>query len=729
MMGGASNDRWPRRGYPFVPALLRRAWYSEPLPESAMRRAGLTSAIVGELDDSVWARIDDNGSLEPMANHVRWLVGTRLYHTPDSALAHKRLFGSGALKNLTLEELPFSTRTRNALRAAGRLESAEWIADATPHDILTLRNAGTTTLLDFATVIERELETISFDATKPGEKMELFTLLDTLSERHPIKDIRAKDPRFELSPSKKNESVREILEATVDAASTPGELDKAEATISHVSQTLDSVAGQPLDQALADLLSIAVSEAQRVPVARRLGWDGKGGCTLQEAGDLGGVTRERIRQLTKKLEKWLDAVDYLPSLDRAIEVLSDAARRLEADSSDLLVSEGITTKPFLPKGVETAAKLIGRDFPLRIGRDGRSVSLPADDRITKVLAEAFRSLNDVNHVAHVEELQSRASDAGDGLPEMDVVAGFLERQEVVWLDDDRQWFWSPQAEGRNRYLNLIRKILSVSDPIAAETLREGVFRYHRTHNTSLPRRVFESLCLSAGFEVQDGEVSSPNNLAPKNELGGTELIFLDVLSEHGGALDLYELRRLCFERGMSRPAFQLYLIYTPILERLAPAVYALRGRSVDPAQVAVLSDKAPSYPKSLQDHGWTRDKAYWLSYRVTEPILHSNVLAVPAAVKRLTGERRLDLVSLDGTDMGEFVVGPESNAWGIGRFIRTRGVDIGDVIVVSMDLEMDIAMIQSGSRDLLVTFSSGDGWGPRRFLEELTSPHVEEDLD
>ena len=109
-------------------------------------------------------------------------------------------------------------------------------------------------------------------------------------------------------------------------------------------------------------------------------------------------------------------------------------------------------------------------------------------------------------------------------------------------------------------------------------------------------------------------------------------------------------------------------------------------------------------------------------YRVTEPILDSGVVSVPNGVRRLVGERRFELTAIDGTSMGEFVVSKSGNAWGIGRFMRTRGVDKGDVIVITLDLELDVAMLQSGSRDLLARFSGGEGWGPQHFLEKLTAP-------
>src|SRR5262245_20426473 len=46
------------------------------------------------------------------------------------------------------------------------------------------------------------------------------------------------------------------------------------------------------------------TENQALALARRKGWDGNPPGTLQDAADVVGLSRERIRQLELKLDKW-----------------------------------------------------------------------------------------------------------------------------------------------------------------------------------------------------------------------------------------------------------------------------------------------------------------------------------------------------------------------------------------------------------------------------------------
>jgi hypothetical protein len=129
-------------------------------------------------------------------------------------------------------------------------------------------------------------------------------------------------------------------------------------------------------------------------------------------------------------------------------------------------------------------------------------------------------------------------------------------------------------------------------------------------------------------------------------------------------------------------------------------------------------------------HGWTKDKAYWLGYRVTEGILDTGVLTVPAGVVKLIGARRFELAAIDGTAMGTLAADRDGNAWGVSQFIRRRGVDTDDAIVITIDLDLEFAMVQSGSpADLLVAYAEGEGRGPQHYLEEMTAPAQEDQSD
>lgn len=238
---------------------------------------------------------------------------------------------------------------------------------------------------------------------------------------------------------------------------------------------------------------------------------------------------------------------------------------------------------------------------------------------------------------------------------------------------------------------------------------------------SLPRKAFAGLCRATGLRVEGGRVSIDPGIRKADVLGKVEMTMARVIAAADNVMGIRELRDACIAKGINRHSFWVCITYSPILERVAPGVYALRGQPVDPAQVAQLVGHPSRGAPALQDHGWTKDGAIWMAYAVTSSLFDSGVITVPAGVRRMTGERRFELFSIDGAPMGTFVVG-DGNGWGLTPFINRRGVDIGDHIVVLVDTDLDVAIAQSGSADLVLTYQEGEGWGPRRFLDSATEP-------
>lgn len=719
--------KWPRPGYPLLPAIYRKAWLDEPLPEVVLTKVGLPlHTTVGALDELIWEELDNPEKLQILTNYVNTLVKSRLYFRSDPDLADQPILGSVWNTAIDPRGLPFAERTRNVLERAGRFEDTRWLSTVTAFEFFSLRGAGTVTLLDFATVAEAHEATVHSWESQAGA---IEQELDKLRAEYPIDSISPKDPRFRdlklVGPSVGEALAYKLREDGHELF--PFQSSAALSRMAAVRNILRRLEAEKLDEALLDLVQRVVSAQHVEAIAMRLGWDGLGGATLEEAGKTAGVTRERIRQIQIRLEEALKTVTYFPALDRAIEALDRAADSFEPDAASLLRREEITFDKFLPAGVVSAAKMLGRPYRFEIGPDKLSVQLPGDTK-AKVFQRALRSLSNVNHVASVLELQARISEAEGEEPSLDTVRAFLERYpSVVWLDD-QDWFWVRQGEGRNRVLGQIRKMLAVAGSLPLESLREGVLRHHRTRNTILPRNAFEGLCRSPGLQVHNGMVSAQKPIRMDQVLGEIETTMVNILNSHGDVMHSTDLEDECLKRRVNRHSFWVYLSYSPVLERLAPSVYAVRGAEIDPAEVAHLAGKEVPAEPALQDHGWTKDGAIWLGYRAKRNILSSGVVYVPAGVRNMVGERRFELFTVDGASVGTFVVSITGRAWGIGPFIDRRGVEVGDALIVAVDIELGVAVVQAGSNDLLLTYQDGDGWGPRHFLEEATQP-LDDELD
>ena len=84
---------------------------------------------------------------------------------------------------------------------------------------------------------------------------------------------------------------------------------------------IHEIEGLPLDVALKGFLAAmsGYSGKKLEALLARLGWSGHEPITLEEAGRLAGITRERIRQLVKRVEgRMPDHPVYMPALDGAI---------------------------------------------------------------------------------------------------------------------------------------------------------------------------------------------------------------------------------------------------------------------------------------------------------------------------------------------------------------------------------------------------------------------------
>src|SRR3954470_15184580 len=127
-----------------------------------------------------------------------------------------------------------------------------------------------------------------------------------------------------------------------------------------------------LESELGGLLAtLGLSPRQRGAVARRLGWDGGRPATLAEAGEVGGYTRERVRQLEERVAERVSRTrPRLPLTASAVEILGTVTPAPRADAARLLAERGLSSDPFDPAGVLHAARLAGIDVDVVAQRRG-----------------------------------------------------------------------------------------------------------------------------------------------------------------------------------------------------------------------------------------------------------------------------------------------------------------------------------------------------------------------
>ncbi len=91
-----TTEFWPRVGYALLPLVYREAWIDEPLPSAVLRRLGLpTRVTLGELDRTLWDRVQSLQVVQLLANHILSLITKRLYFGADFRVVRLPILGYG----------------------------------------------------------------------------------------------------------------------------------------------------------------------------------------------------------------------------------------------------------------------------------------------------------------------------------------------------------------------------------------------------------------------------------------------------------------------------------------------------------------------------------------------------------------------------------------------------------------------------------------------------------
>ncbi len=92
------------------------------------------------------------------------------------------------------------------------------------------------------------------------------------------------------------------------------------------------------------------------------------------------------------------------------------------------------------------------------------------------------------------------------------------------------------------------------------------------------------------------------------------------------------------------------------------------------------------------------------------------------AVRSIIGEGRIELLTRDGTTIGNLVISDKGSAWGLTPFMHRRGVEGGDAVILTIDADLECAVIESGPLELIGAYQDGEGLGPYQVLDEITRP-------
>src|SRR5262249_21927358 len=152
-----------------------------------------------------------------------------------------------------------------------------------------------------------------------------------------------------------------------------------------------------------------------------------------------------------------------------------------------------------------------------------------------------------------------------------------------------------------------------------------------------PSAVLRQLCQHLGLEVDEDVIRAGKEIHPEEVLTEVEFTFYDILRAERPLLPSVELAKLCLQRCMKRSTFWVYLMYSPILAQYAAGIYGLRGVQFAPGEADALRPRR-GRSRIVVDYGWKRNGLPWIAYRVTEAIIRTGVVGVPAGIRDALGE-------------------------------------------------------------------------------------------
>lgn len=719
--------RYPRPGTRLAPASLA-PFLDQVVPPEFLPEGHPPGLRLCHLDASAWT------TLGPTACHLAAGLLAKVVQRQSCALGRLRF--AGLPHDLGWDDMWLGVRAWNVLVRRLRLSSPAGLNGRPLRDLFRERNFGARSLLDLLTALEEatELPSVceplgpvervvtpagSSGAPKQGtgeqpslEGPSSEALLAELSELDRVLTshvVSALDPRFgtlvrRVAPGVA--STADLRETLLAAAAGAQWHDRRAAAVRDLRTVIEAAREASLPVELEALARAACpSERHAALLLRRLGWDGRGGATLQEAAEEHGLSRERVRQVCDVAWSRMTVQPvFAPAAARALAIaaahpLGTIEAVCEALRAERLIPETEFAIDFIPG----LGRLFGRGDGPRLDPAGEwFLAVGAANRIVGAAARAASRLARRFGVASVGDVAEalRRDRHVNAIPGEEDVARLLRaRRDLVRLDQAGTWFAGPNAE-KNPLLRRVRRVICVAGAVRVSELRSGLQRDYRLGDAVPPCEILLRLCASdPRLSVSGGFVASRGGVELGAELTPAERTLWSVLSEQGPLMERTALERACRAAGVTRPSFQAALTYSPIVIRYAPGVYGLRGIPIAPGAADAIRPGHRRRRRFLLESEWTNQGRVRLTYRLSAGSLASGVVTVPAAFSRFM-QASFRVIRL-GQRVGTFKC-RGNQGWGLGPLLRREQAGPGDVLVLEFDLrcaEVEATLVVRSDRE------------------------------
>jgi len=420
---------------------------------------------------------------------------------------------------------------------------------------------------------------------------------------------------------------------------------------------------------------------------RRIGLNGNDPETLQKiATDIGGLTRERIRQITDKIIMRISKKSWhMPILDKAISSIFSLVPCSEKKVSEALRELGICRGNYSVRGIVAVSKILRKNLPIeKCGPKHPDLWVPQEHKnvVKNVISLAKKTMS-ASGLATFDSLADEI-EKNEGIKISSDFVHELVKKEPQFriLDSDRGWFWFETT--RNRLVNTLRKIFSVTECAHVSEVRLAIQRFRKLEGFAPPQRVLISFCKCLPeLEVKDTFIHRAQGVSTEGWITGAELMFAKILKKHGGVLDRIKLGEECLKEGMNEHTFNIYLHISPLLLKLGRGVFGLIGANATAGQIAAMELNKSKF-KAVSNYEWCSNGDLRINYRVTDNMLYTGFFPVPGPICEYF-EGPFVLVNDDGEELGRIKTKREV-AWSLKKLFRATGGEEGDPFSLTFNL-------------------------------------------
>jgi hypothetical protein len=248
---------------------------------------------------------------------------------------------------------------------------------------------------------------------------------------------------------------------------------------------------------LEGIVSSICTDTHAKIILRFWGWDGRGGATLQRVGDENGISRERVRQITKRARELLAARGriFAPTATQALEIAQGMLPATAATVVDALASEGLVPLNSDIGFLADLGRSLSHTTAFRFdNKYGTFVSTRTGEKLVGEVHRQASRLASKNGAACVEDVSDALRAQSTSPPSPEGVSRLLRtRADLVWLDDGHLWFCKRQTE-RNLLLNRVHRVVAIAGHVRVSELRGGLTRDYYLKGSVPPKAILLRLC-------------------------------------------------------------------------------------------------------------------------------------------------------------------------------------------------------------------------------------------